>query len=239
MVGQPYIVMAADIPFKLPVGKEGVQLKPVLEQLVNCDDIFAVKIGLLTTDKKSSLEEVTTAIHDAKKKVIYDMQKMGQDIPDITLKQAALFGSVADAVIVYPKSLGHWVAAYEGAVEKSGSKLITVLYMTDGYDILYNRKELTKQILSYTKESKINFFGTVLPANKPEIIDAFIEVFNEHDVHPEIFSPGLEAQGGKAFDIGKRGANGIAGRAIYGAKDPIAAARELKAELIRGYEERK
>jgi len=239
MSGEPYIVMAADFPFKLPKGKEGLQLKPILEGLVGCNDLVAVKIGILTLDKKSYLEEVACAIRDTGKLVIFDMQKMGQDIPEVTLKQAELFGSVSNSVIVYPKSLGHWNAAYEGAVVKSGSNLITVLYMTDGCDDLEKRKALTKEILTQTKEKNLTFFGTVLPANKPQIIDTFVEIFKEYNVCPEIFSPGLEAQGGKAYEIGKRGAHGIAGRAIYDAKDQIAAIKELKSELLRGYKERK
>lgn len=238
MSGEPYIVMAADMPYRLPDGMEGMQLKPILEKLVNCEDLHAVKIGLLTLGKKSSLEEVTDAIKNAGKKVIFDMQKMGQDIPDVTFKQAELFGSVSDAVIVYPKSLEHWKAACQGAVGKSGSNLITVLYMTDGYDDLEKRKILAKEILTYAKETKLPFFGTVLPANKPAVIDTFVEIFNKFEVHPEIFSPGLEAQGGKAYEIGKRGAHGIAGRAIYEAEDPVAALKKLKAELKCGYEER-
>ena len=100
--------MAADIPFELPKDEEGEQLKPILEKLVNCDELIAIKIGTLTTAEDFSLKQVTSAIRSAHKKVIYDMQKMGQDIPDVTKKQAKLFGSVADAVIVYPKSLEHW-----------------------------------------------------------------------------------------------------------------------------------
>ena len=239
MGGVPYIILAADMPFRLPDGKEGLQCKPLLEKLVNCEELFAVKIGPITMGTESSLREVTDAIHNAGKKVIYDMQKMGQDIPEVTKTQAALFGSVSDAVIVYPKSLKHWQEAYQGAVVESGSNLITVLYMTDGCDDLEKRKALTREILTFVKKDNLTFFGTVLPANKPAIIDTFIELFGEYPflAGPEIFSPGLEAQGGKAFEIGKRRANGIAGRAIYGAKDPVAAVKELKAELVRGYNE--
>ena len=49
--------------------------------------------------------------------------------------------------------------------------------MTDGYDDLEKRKALTVEILNYVKKEGARFFGTVLPANKPEIIDTFVEIF--------------------------------------------------------------
>ncbi|MBE0518863.1 MAG: orotidine-5'-phosphate decarboxylase [Thermoplasmata archaeon] len=69
--------------------------------------------------------------------------------------------------------------------------------------------------------------GIVAPATRPERIAALRKVIGDL----EIISPGVGAQGGKASDALKAGADYIiVGRAIYEAADPGKAASELAAE---------
>ncbi|MGD9963312.1 MAG: orotidine-5'-phosphate decarboxylase [Thermoplasmata archaeon] len=69
--------------------------------------------------------------------------------------------------------------------------------------------------------------GIVAPATRPERIADLRKVIGDL----EIISPGVGAQGGKASDALRAGADFvIVGRAIYEAPDPAAAARELAEE---------
>lgn len=69
--------------------------------------------------------------------------------------------------------------------------------------------------------------GIVAPATRPERIAALRAVIGEL----EIISPGVGAQGGKASDALRAGADYvIVGRAIYEAPDPASAARKLAEE---------
>ncbi len=69
--------------------------------------------------------------------------------------------------------------------------------------------------------------GIVAPATRPERIAALRKVIGDL----EIISPGVGAQGGKASDALKAGADYIiVGRAIYEASDPGKAASDLAAE---------
>ena len=71
--------------------------------------------------------------------------------------------------------------------------------------------------------------GFIAPATRPERIAAIRQVIGDL----KILSPGVGAQGGKASDAIRSGADyAIVGRAIYGSEDPKAAARAF-AEDIR------
>jgi len=70
--------------------------------------------------------------------------------------------------------------------------------------------------------------GIVAPATRPERISALRKIVGSL----EIISPGVGAQGGKASDALKAGADYIiVGRAIYEARDPGAAAKLLAEEV--------
>lgn len=72
--------------------------------------------------------------------------------------------------------------------------------------------------------------GIVAPATRPERISELRKIIGKL----EIISPGVGAQGGKASDALKAGADYIiVGRAIYEASDPEEAAKKL-AEEVRG-----
>ena len=72
--------------------------------------------------------------------------------------------------------------------------------------------------------------GIVAPATRPERISELRKIIGSL----EIIAPGVGAQGGKASDALRAGADYIiVGRAIYESKDPRAAAESLASEVIR------
>ena len=73
--------------------------------------------------------------------------------------------------------------------------------------------------------------GIVAPATRPDRIAALREIIGGL----EIISPGVGAQGGKASDAIRAGADYIiVGRAIYDAPDPGSAAKALADEVKEG-----
>lgn len=70
--------------------------------------------------------------------------------------------------------------------------------------------------------------GIVAPATRPDRVRALRAIVGSR----MILSPGVGSQGGKAVDAVRAGADAvIVGRAIYEAKDPIAAARKVAREI--------
>jgi len=70
--------------------------------------------------------------------------------------------------------------------------------------------------------------GIVAPATRPDRVKALRAIVGSR----LILAPGVGAQGGKASDAIAAGADAvIVGRAIYEAKDPAKAAREIAAEI--------
>lgn len=223
----PNLVLAGDKPLG--------ELSSILEDTKDAD-FYGVKIGTLTTGISHSLKDVGEEIRDFDRKVIYDMQKMGQDIVYTTREQAKVFSSVADAVITYPKSSEHWKAAYEG-VKENDAYMITVPYMTDDCDDLQERKNLMEEILKKSEDKELE--GVVLPANEPEITSEFLDLFSEYDSYSIVFSPGIGKQGGNAYDIAGVGADvAISGRAIYGAENPKESCERILERMEKGLEDR-
>ena len=239
----PSLILAADVPFDRRHLKEGETLEQTLKEsvdpLANVPQFVAAKIGFLTIVADYTLRQVCDYIHnDAKKLVIFDMQKMGKDIQDVVGKQAALFASVADAVIVDPKGLEYWQKAYD-AVEKAGKGLITVLYMTDEKTTLGDRLATTIDICKDVKASGRRLDGVVLPANQPEITKLFRHVLAFYGIEARVFSPGIGAQGGESEIAAEAGTDyGIVGRAITGAQDKLKTSEDIVAALERGYQKR-
>jgi orotidine-5'-phosphate decarboxylase len=72
--------------------------------------------------------------------------------------------------------------------------------------------------------------GIIAPATRPERVKALRAIVGSK----LILAPGVGAQGGKAADAIRAGADAvIVGRAIYEARDPAQAARELATEIRR------
>jgi orotidine-5'-phosphate decarboxylase len=237
----PSLVLAGDVPFEQPKHRQiPYTLKEVLDSVEGIPQISGVKIGVLTTDADFSLRQVCDYIHDRGLLVVHDMQKMGRDVSTpIVASQAELFASVADFVIVDPKKVEHWRAAYD-VVERAGKGLITVLYMTDeGKDMTPGRHMTMLEICHDVKTSGRKLEGVVLPANNPEVTKFARHSLAYFDIAPTVFSPGIGAQGGESEVAAMAGSDiGIVGRAVLEAEDKRKAAEEIVAALERGYGKR-
>ena len=76
--------------------------------------------------------------------------------------------------------------------------------------------------------TRANATGIIAPATRPERVRALRAIIGRK----QILAPGVGAQGGKASEAIAAGADAvIVGRAIYEAKDPAKAAREIADEI--------
>lgn len=95
-------------------------------------------------------------------------------------------------------------------------------------------EEHSLRLIELAREA--NATGLIAPATKPERI-SYIK-----SMAPElrILSPGVGAQGGRAEDAIKNGADFvIVGRAIYDSRDPLEAARTMNREIEAAYKKLK
>jgi len=88
---------------------------------------------------------------------------------------------------------------------------------------------VSKEIASMAKQS--GAFGIVAPATRPARVRELRAIIGD-DV--KIISPGVGAQGGKASDAIKAGADWvIVGRSIYGAENPKEEAEQIKKSISK------
>jgi len=162
--------------------------------------------------------------------IITEMSKVKQVICDLkiadipSVNRLIVEGAMsrgASAVICHGFTGDDSVAA---CVEASGGQVFVVAEMSHPGGKQFTAP-LAERIASLAKGAGAR--GIVAPATRPERIADLRRVIGDL----EIISPGVGAQGGKASDALKAGADYvIVGRAIYGAPDPGAAARGFAEE---------
>jgi len=153
------------------------------------------------------------------------------DIPNtdrLIVEQAMRLG--ASAVIAHGFTGSDSLKA---CVEASGGKVFVVTEMSHP-----GGKEFTQpnaeRIAAMAKEQ--GAMGIVAPATRPERIARMREIVGGL----KIISPGVGAQGGRASDALRSGADFvIVGRAIYEAADPAEAAKSIADEISKYLRERK
>ena len=170
----------------------------------------------------------------ARKKLIMDGQKFGNDIPDTgrdivqKLKKAGF-----DAVILFPFTGPNTQVAWTGEAIQAGLTVIVGSEMTHPGFLASEGGSIKDEALLeiYRRAARQGMTHYVFPGNKPKSITAAIKLIREEGVEPIGFSPGFVAQGGSISDAAKA-AEGISyhpivGRGIYEQKDMAAAATEL------------
>lgn len=145
------------------------------------------------------------------------------DIPNtnrLIVEQAMRLG--ASAVIAHGFTGSDSLKA---CVDASGGKVFVVTEMSHPGGEEFTRPNAEKIAMMAKEQGAI---GIVAPATRPERIAKMREIVGDL----KIISPGVGAQGGKASDALRYGADFvIVGRAIYEASDPAEATRILSEEI--------
>ncbi len=184
--------------------------------------VDGIKIGLplILSAGSSIVSKISEMGH-----VICDLKLA--DIPYINEKVArALFSMGALGIIIHGFPGRESVKAVVKVAREFHGSVFVVTYMSHpGAEEIYDL--CWEKILEIGKECGVD--GIVAPATRPEILEKCREKFKD----AIILSPGIGAQGGDVKDAILKGANYlIVGRSIYGAKNPIKAARDLKRKII-------
>lgn len=199
------------------------------------DGIQAYKIGF-SLGLTYSLSAVTNMIHSVTgKKVIYDHQKAGTDVPHTGKKFAKVCkaGGI-DSVILFPQSgpitQKQWIedCLEEGLHVITGGMMTHEGYLSNENGYLMENAPQRMYELSYMNGIK----DFVVPGNRPEYIKSVRESFGS----VTLYAPGFIAQDGSITEAGKAAQDNwhaIVGRALMNAKDPKDAAETLCKDIFK------
>ena len=175
--------------------------------------------------------------HAPNKKIVYDHQKAGTDIPDTGLNFArTMKRSGVDAAIVFPQAGPVTQVRWIGELLQQGVGVFVGGEMThEGYkasDGGYIADEALERM--YRLGANMGVVNFIVPGNKTDRIQVYRELIRELGVDPAFGAPGFVAQGGKISDAARVAGDNwyaIVGRDIMNAKDVRAKAQELTSQL--------
>jgi len=211
--------------------------RKLVKETSDIDAVSAYKIGFELGLLYGLPEIVAIAREHGNKKIIYDHQKAGTDIPDTgksfmkVMKQAGV-----DAVILFPQAGPGTQKAWIKAAQDLDLGVIVGGLMTHPQ---YMRSEggyiadeaIMEIYLNAVDEGVTNF---VVPGNKVNDLTALMEELERVVVDPVLYSPGLVTQGGDISDAGRAAGekwHAIVGRGIYQAEDMKQAVMDLSKNL--------
>lgn len=173
------------------------------------------------------------------KVIIYDHQKGGTDIGDISM--ARKFARTAkdaevDAVILFPLSGPITQTLWTGEALQAGLEVIIGGHMTHrGFaqkEGGYIRDDAPLEI--YLRAANHGVVNFVVPGNDPEAVRFYREQLEAQGISPVFYAPGFVAQKGVISDTGKvagESFHAIVGRDIINATNIRAKAEELTSQL--------
>ncbi len=215
-------------------------LERLIEQTCDVEGIGGYKTGSILTIRYGlpTLVEAVRKFTDLP--VIYDHQKAMTDIPDLGKDFAtAVKESGADALIGFPQSGPATQEAWIKACKDVGLEVLIGGEMTHPK---YKRSEggrIADETLDeiYLSGARLGVNNFVVPGNKPERVAHYRSILQPIvGGSISLYAPGFVAQGGVITDVAKAAGDSwhaIVGRAIYGAKDIHAAAKEMASRLSK------
>jgi len=214
-------------------------LEKLVEETCGVEGIGAYKVGLELAIP-FGLKKVVEAVRKyTELPIIYDHQKAATDIPELGEKFVNACKSCgADAIIFFPQAGPATERAWIESAKKAGIGIIVGGEMTHANylakDSGFIADDAPKRIYEIAADLGVRDF--VVPGNKPEKILEYKKLLEAKGIEPILYSPGLVAQGGKITESAKAAGknwHAIVGRALYGAGDINAAAKEMTAALMR------
>ena len=171
------------------------------------------------------------------KKIIYDNQKAGNDIPEMGINYAKILHRAGvDAAILFCHSGPETQRAYIEAAFEQGLGVIVGGLMTHAKYVRSESGYIADEAIMemYLNAAAMGVTDFVVPGNKLGKIVEIKSRLEEAGINPTFYSPGFVAQGGNISDAAKVAGNSwhaIVGRGIYGAKEIKQAALELNSQL--------
>ncbi|MDD5738360.1 MAG: orotidine 5'-phosphate decarboxylase [Candidatus Pacebacteria bacterium] len=218
------VIVACDFPV---LGK----LDQVVMATMDLPAIVGYKVGALlalTFGLHEVVHQISAVLpRDHNKKIIYDHQKGGTDIPDMGVNFAKVIGGAGiDAAILFPfagmKTQVAWTKAFHevGLTVIVGAEMTHPGFLTSEGGVI--APTVGESIFKVAAEQGVTNF--VVPGNKPDVIEMYRSIFdNRVGVgRYALYAPGLITQGGDISEAGKVAGDrwyAIVGRAIYDAVD--------------------
>lgn len=211
------------------------ELSRIVNETSDVEGVCGYKIGALCSLALGLREVVETVRAVTSKRIVYDHQKAGNDIPDITRKLVRLTAeSGADAFILFPFAGPETMRA---AVEESFERSLTIIvgaHMTHPSftfaDGGFMRESEIERIFETAVSLGVKDF--VLPGNQPEVAARYADELTRSVKMPTFWSPGFGRQGGVISEFARQLAGKgrlvpIVGRSVYEADDPAAEVKSL------------
>lgn len=215
-------------------------IRRVVESTSGIEGVVGYKLGLTMVLRLGLAEAVRQLKEVTDLPILYDHQKAGPDVPDMAGKFCRLCAeSGADGLILFPLAGPRAVDEFVGGSLENG--LLPVvggdLPLTDynasggGY-VVDNALDLI-----FERATNLGARHFIVPGNTADKVQHHAERLTAVIDRPQLVIPGIGALGGSIGDCfaAASGCNAYAvvGRAIYGADDPTAAARELAQQALR------
>ncbi len=213
------------------------EFEKLIREVDGVKGIGAYKIGFELGLKYGLPAVVMAARRHTKKPIIYDHQKAATDVPFTGEKFAKVCkGAGVNAVILFPQAGPATEREWIKSCQKAGLGVIVGGEMTHEAYLKSDGGFLEDDapIRMYEVAAQNGVVDFVVPGNKPEKIRKYLEFFRLIGISPVLYSPGLVSQGGSITESEKAAGthwHAIIGRALYGAKNPKKAAKELCSQL--------
>jgi orotidine-5'-phosphate decarboxylase len=215
--------------------------KKLIEQTHDVKGIGAYKVGSILTIRYGLPTIVQTVRDFTDLPVIYDHQKAMTDINELGKDFAAIVKEAgADALIGFPQSGPTTEEAWIKACSDVHLEVIIGGEMTHPR---YKRSEggyIADECLDemYLLAARLGVNNFVVPGNKAERVVHYKSLLKSKVTDSLTFyAPGFVAQGGILTDVAKSAGDlswhAIVGRALYGAHDMRAAAKEITGQLFK------
>lgn len=214
-------------------------MKRVVDKTTRVEGIVGYKVGLTAT-LRLGLEGAIKLLRPVTDlPLIYDHQKAGPDVPDMAAKFCATCRkSGVDGLVLFPVAGPRAVEAFVGGALKNklvplvGGDLPLPDYNVAGGGFIAD--DALARIFALAVKIGAKHF--IVPANNPDKVKRHATALKRKIKTPSLFLPGIGALGGSigaTFKVAKGcNAYAVVGRAIYGAKDPVEAAKQLCGEAL-------
>lgn len=215
-------------------------IRRVVESTSGIEGIVGYKLGLTMVLHLGLAEAVRQLKEVTDLPILYDHQKAGPDVPDMAGKFCRLCAEAgADGLILFPLAGPRAVDGFVGGALENG--LLPVvggdLPLTD-YNASGGGYVVDDALdLIFERARNLGARDFIVPGNTADKVRHHAERLTAVIDRPHLVIPGIGALGGSIEDCfaAASGCNAYAvvGRAIYGAEDPTAAARELAQQALR------
>jgi orotidine-5'-phosphate decarboxylase len=214
------------------------ELERIVTATHNLDQVIGYKLGVLCS-LSLGLSECSRLVRShSDKEIIYDHQKAGNDIPDITKRLVSLAEKAGmTGFILFPFAGPEVMQAAIGEGQALGLRMIVGGYMThpkfiesDGGFI---PESLPQRI--FDEAARLGVKDFVLPGNRPDVASSYARSLVRTVESPTFWAPGIGKQGGSICALrSKLPINAdlipIVGSSIYESSNPSLEVKRLSCE---------